>query len=198
MTSWYTTFLPQKSAEAASTTPPSPQSTFARLVEDSRPHLPPSGPELFEARRRLWTTPANASPRPQRPPSPSRTRLHELLHTPGALESDQVWHAGLGRVWKGLVSGGRLRSFLPLPLVNKILYAGWVRDGTWPAGEEVPDEDNFFGTTAPPAPDDMTSGAITDDSASASVREGTPMFPGGWPAQGHNPSDTSPSPAGSR
>ena len=44
-------------------------------------------------------------------------RLHEIVHTPGALESDQVWHAGLARVWKGLVSGGRLRSYLPLPLV---------------------------------------------------------------------------------
>ncbi|VDC04104.1 unnamed protein product [Peniophora sp. CBMAI 1063] len=197
MTSWYSAFL-SKPAESPPPASSSPPSTFARLVEVAGPQLPPPGPDLFEARRRLWTTPSSSSPRPPRPASPSRARLHELLHTPGALESDQVWHAGLGRVWKGLVSGGRLRSYLPLPLVNKVLYAGWVRDGTWPAGEEVPDEDNFFGTVAPPPPDDMTSGAITDDSASASARGGTPMFPGSWPPQGHNPSDTSPSPAGSR
>lgn len=90
-----------------------------------------------------------------------------------------------------------LRTDTQVDHQNKILYAGWVRDGTWPAGEEVPDDDNFFGTAAPPPLGDITSGAISDDSASAS-RGGTPMFPGGWPSQGHNPSDTSPSPAGSR
>lgn len=112
--------LPSSPSEMQTSDPPTPPSAFAHLLDVSKSHLPPSGPELFEARRRLWTTPPTDSPRPRRPDSPSRTRLRELLHTPGALESDSVWHAGLGRVWKGLVSGGRLRSFLPLSFVVRL------------------------------------------------------------------------------
>ena len=95
-----------------------------------------------------------------------------MLDEPGALERPDVWEAGLNKVWKGLVEGGRLKKFLPLravvclpfPLVSlflflstllglqvKILYAGWRRDGTWPDNATVVDEDNFFGTIGPEA-----------------------------------------------
>ncbi|KAI0033337.1 hypothetical protein K488DRAFT_35550, partial [Vararia minispora EC-137] len=114
-------------------------SAFAQLL--SHADLPPPGPDHFEARRKLWTSrPANAPPLP--PPEPSRTRLEGVLTAPGALENDQVWRSGLEKVWRGLVGGGRLKYPLPLSLVDKILYAGWLRDGTWPNGEPVNDDDN--------------------------------------------------------
>jgi len=69
-----------------------------------------------------------------------------LLEEPGALERSEVWDAGLSKVWRGLVGGGRLKNSLPLRVVGKILYAGWRRDGTWPDGAKVVDDDNFFGT----------------------------------------------------
>ncbi len=92
-----------------------------------------------------------------------------MLDEPGALERPDVWDAGLNRVWKGLVEGGRLKNFLPLRAVVclpfprilflitllglqvKILYAGWRRDGTWPDNATVVEEDNFFGTIGPEA-----------------------------------------------
>jgi hypothetical protein len=95
-----------------------------------------------------------------------------LLNEPGALERPDAWEAGLNKVWKALVDGGRLKNFLPLRAVVcqkkfhvsalflivtllgvqvKILYAGWRRDGTWPENTTVVDEDNFFGTIGPEA-----------------------------------------------
>ncbi len=142
--------------------PQHPPPTFAHLLAHA--DLPQPGPEHFAARRTLWTTPTAASRLGQAPPI-SRVRLETLLDEPGALERPDVWEAGLNRVWKGLVDGGRLKSFLPLRAVVclrfprfflylfllldlqvKILYAGWRRDGTWPDNATVVDEDNFFGT----------------------------------------------------
>jgi hypothetical protein len=138
-----------------------PPPTFPHLLAHA--NLPQPGPEYFTARRALWTTPTAASRLGQAPPI-SRVRLETLLDEPGALERPDVWDAGLSRVWKGLVEGGRLKNFLPLravvclPLLRilflitllglqvKILYAGWRRDGTWPDNATVVDEDNFFGT----------------------------------------------------
>ena len=77
-------------------------------------NLPQPGPEYFAARRALWTTPTAASRLGQTPPI-SRVRLETLLDEPGALERPDVWDTGLKRVWKGLVEGGRLKNFLPLP-----------------------------------------------------------------------------------
>ena len=95
-----------------------------------------------------------------------------MLDERGALERPNVWDAGLSKVWKGLVEGGRLKNFLPLRAVVclpfpriclflflitllglqvKILYAGWRRDGTWPDSATVVDDDNFFGTIGPEA-----------------------------------------------
>ncbi|KAI0284301.1 hypothetical protein BGY98DRAFT_930829 [Russula aff. rugulosa BPL654] len=85
---------------------------------------------------------------PQRPLALAKPRPSPA---PGALERPDVWDAGLNRVWKGLVDGGRLKKFLPLRAVVKILYAGWRRDGTWPNNGTVVDEDNFFGSIGPEA-----------------------------------------------
>lgn len=90
--------------------------------------LPPPGPEHFEARRNLWLgrppsgdTTSTLRPQKSPPVSNARSRLEELLSRPGALESDEVWNAGLVRVWKGLVGGGRLKKALPLNLVVCIM-----------------------------------------------------------------------------
>ncbi|KAI0065873.1 hypothetical protein BV25DRAFT_1821566 [Artomyces pyxidatus] len=148
--------------------PPTPPSAFTQLLDDAE--LPPPGPDYFAARRALWTKPSSDSLPPHPPPS-SRIKLEALLDQPGALESDEVWHVGLDKVWKGLVSGGRLKNFLPLRTVVKILYAGWRRDGTWPENTMIADNDNFFGTSdlpvAPASQDDLTSGALTDESSMA-------------------------------
>lgn len=160
-------------------------SSFAHLLAHA--DLPPPGPDYFAAHRALWTTPTAAS-RLGQAPSTSRVRLETLLDEPGALERPDVWDAGLKKVWKGLIEGGRLKNFLPLRVVVclifrvtfhfdsgvglqvKILYAGWRRDGTWPENAMVVDEDNFFGTTEPQANDDpfvdhLTPFAMSDTSS---------------------------------
>lgn len=79
--------------------------------------MPAPGPEYFAARRALWM---QIPPRgPSTPPSPgaSRAKLEALLSQPGAVESDEVWRAGLKNVWKGLVGGNQLRKRLPLAIV---------------------------------------------------------------------------------
>jgi hypothetical protein len=79
-------------------------------------HLPPPGPDHFVARRALWTRPTAAS-RLDQATSPSCVKLEGLLDQPGALESPDIWDAGLSNIWKSLIAGGRLRSFLPLRAV---------------------------------------------------------------------------------
>ncbi|KAI0004933.1 hypothetical protein BJV74DRAFT_762551 [Russula compacta] len=143
-------------------------SSFAHLLAHA--DLPPPGPDRFAARRALWTTPTAAS-RLGQAPSTSRVRLEYLLDEPGALERPDIWDAGLKKVWKGLIEGGRLKKFLPLRVVVKILYAGWRRDGTWPDNAMVVDEDNFFGTAEPqsngdPFVDNLTPFAMSDTSSS--------------------------------
>ena len=93
----------------------SPSSIFAHLADAD---LPPPGPDHFAARRALWTTPTAAS-RLGHNTSPSHVRLEGLLNQPGALESPEVWDAGLSKVWRGLVGvgGGKLKSPLPLRAV---------------------------------------------------------------------------------
>ncbi|KAH8118763.1 hypothetical protein DFH11DRAFT_1475586, partial [Phellopilus nigrolimitatus] len=99
--------------------------------------LPAPGLAFFAARRALWKAAPPAPPAPASP-APSRVKLEALLNQPGAVESDEVWRAGLQAVWKGLVGGNQLRKRLPLGIVLKILQAGWLRDGTWPEGVVAP------------------------------------------------------------
>lgn len=113
---------------------PSPSSSFLSfsLSSDHQPpiptsshgsehtNLPPPGPDHFAARRALWLKPT-ATSRLGQAPSTSCVRLENLLEEPGALERPAVWDAGLNKVWRGLVGGGRLKSFLPLRVVVWIL-----------------------------------------------------------------------------
>ncbi|KAI0050198.1 hypothetical protein FA95DRAFT_1460529, partial [Auriscalpium vulgare] len=111
-------------------------SPFTQLLEAAQ--LPPPGPEYFAARRALWRTRTV----PPKDPTPATVKLEALLEQPGALESDQIWSAGLNKIWRGLVGGGRLKNLLPLRTVIKILFAGWRKDGTWPEGTAIVDDDN--------------------------------------------------------
>ncbi|EIW82346.1 hypothetical protein CONPUDRAFT_38682, partial [Coniophora puteana RWD-64-598 SS2] len=103
--------------------------------------LPPPGPEHYAARRARWLTPSKQARRNHS--STSYQKLEKLLARPGAAQSPEVWKGGVEKVWKCLVAGGRLKRSLPMPLVIKIIHAGWLRDPeTWPAGAVAPDSDN--------------------------------------------------------
>ncbi len=78
--------------------------------------LPEPGPSHYAVRRALWLQPPLDPPRPSSP-SPSRIKLEALLNQAGAVESEEVWKAGLKNVWKGLVGGNQLRKRLPLSIV---------------------------------------------------------------------------------
>ncbi|EJD01628.1 uncharacterized protein FOMMEDRAFT_88918, partial [Fomitiporia mediterranea MF3/22] len=106
-------------------------------MERNAATLPEPGLSYFERRRAIWTTSPPNPPEPSSP-SPSRIKLEALLSQQGAVESEEVWRAGLKNVWKGLVGGNQLRKRLPLTIVLKILQAGWLRDGTWPEGMVAP------------------------------------------------------------
>ncbi|TFY74634.1 hypothetical protein EWM64_g9377 [Hericium alpestre] len=128
-----------KPLSSTSTTPP----TNFEEVLASQPSLPEPGPSYFEARRALWLTRPPALP-PRPPSSTPLLSLEEILRRPGALQSDEVWDGGLAKISKNLLGGGRTRRPLPVQVVLKILYAGWVRDGTWPEGMIPADESDFF------------------------------------------------------
>lgn len=89
-------------------------SAFERRIAEAS--LPPPGPSHYSARRQLWLAQTGRSPPPPAP-STSRERLEELLSMPGAATNDEVWKAGVERVWRGLVTGGRLKRRLPMNLV---------------------------------------------------------------------------------
>ncbi|RPD67349.1 hypothetical protein L226DRAFT_529695 [Lentinus tigrinus ALCF2SS1-7] len=150
-------------------------------------HLPPPGPEYFNARRALWLVPGPNHSIPTETNS-SRRRLEALLATRDALEDEVVWQTGVDRVWRGLLNGARLKHRLPLALILKILQAGWIREGTWPKGAIVPDSDDdasdapLQGTTESPlspmsttTPYNSTPGPLEDESmlkaASSSNRD---------------------------
>ncbi|KAL5507801.1 hypothetical protein ACEPAH_5419 [Sanghuangporus vaninii] len=128
-------------------------SYFERLMDSNASRMPPPGLSYFEMRRALWCITPPIPPQPSSP-SPSRIKLEALLSQSGAVESEEVWRAGLKNVWKGLVGGNQLRKRLPLHIVLKILQAGWLRDGTWPEGMVAPTWDQPISvsppSTAPP------------------------------------------------
>lgn len=98
---------------------PVPLTHFERLVEIHKDDMPPPGLDYFERQRALWYTPPSNPPSPPSP-SPSRVKLEALLGQPGAVESEEVWKAGLKNVWKGLVGGNQLRKRLPLTIVVRL------------------------------------------------------------------------------
>lgn len=74
--------------------------------------LPEPGPGYYEARRRLWLTPLPDLPHRQIP-SPAQQKLEDFLNKPNAIH----WNKALGRVWRGLSSGGKLKNHLPMNLI---------------------------------------------------------------------------------
>jgi len=122
------------------------------------------GISYFNARRELWLNGKREVPRPGDIPA-SITKLEEMVGDPQALRSRGVWEAGLGRVSKRLIEGGRLKYNLPMRLLVcsathsvviqysiltrsslqiKILYAGWIRDGTWPPQAQTQESDGVL------------------------------------------------------
>ena len=75
--------------------------------------LPEPGPAFFAARRALWRIPTS-NPLPSQESSQSRQRLEALLNHAVPPESDRVWNAGIGMVWRGIIGGARLKRRLPL------------------------------------------------------------------------------------
>ena len=74
------------------------------------------GTSYFNARRELWLNGKKKIHRPEDTVD-SITRLDDLVRDPQALRSDRVWEAGLGRISKRLVGGGRLKHNLPVRLL---------------------------------------------------------------------------------
>lgn len=163
------------SSKSTTSSPPA-QTRFEQLLESS--DLPEPGPAYFEARRALWHTPI---PHDQQPEplatSVSRQRLEELLNThEGKLDEDDVWYNGLDKVWKGLITGARLKRRLPLRYLIQILQAGWVRDGTWPKGGVAPDPDDEL---------EPTQEATDVPSAATSAMTSLVALPSFGPARQH-------------
>ncbi|KAJ6490417.1 hypothetical protein C8R47DRAFT_1071331 [Mycena vitilis] len=113
---------------------------------------PLSGVDFYNARRAQWLTPT-VPPRPPEPSS-SRRKLEQVLSSPDALTSDDVWYGSVEKIWKGLGAGGRLKRRLPMRLVIQIIHASWIRDQTWPAGAAAPEPDDelVLLPDLPPAP----------------------------------------------
>lgn len=109
------------------TTDALPASSFELSLSNAS--LPPPGPSYYAARRALWLTPTAGHPLPQ-PQSTSRQKLEQLLGVPGAEESEELWNSGIGRVWKGLVTGEKLRRRLPMNLVVRDFHRDLSSDTT--------------------------------------------------------------------
>lgn len=89
------------------------QVSFDEILQSSS--LPDPGPDLYDARRRLWLTP-RVKPATH-PPSSSRQKLEFLLSQPDAIRNQDLWHHSLEKIWDGLTSGGRLKYRLPMNLI---------------------------------------------------------------------------------
>jgi len=94
--------------------PTHPDQTFEQVLQHA--DLPQPGPDYYEARRRLWLTPSTDLPRRQAP-SLAQRKLEDMLNQSNPIHSIEVWSNGLERVWKGLCSGGKLKSHLPMHLI---------------------------------------------------------------------------------
>ncbi|KAJ3477893.1 hypothetical protein NLI96_g10157 [Meripilus lineatus] len=166
------------------TSTPTSVSFFDQLMHQA--DLPEPGPAYFHARRARWCTPSPSyNPTlPQETPL-SRQRLEALLNHQKPPESDEVWNAGVGKVWRGIIGGARLKRRLPLGSLVcdslnrselssssshglsrqiKLLMAGWIRDGTWPKGGIAPDPDDAM---------------VMDEDGQVTTEVATPMSPDG-------------------
>lgn len=74
------------------------------------------GISYFNARRELWLNGKKKKPRSDEIVD-SITRLDDMVRDSRALRSDRVWEAGLGRISKRLMGGGKLKYNLPMHLL---------------------------------------------------------------------------------
>jgi hypothetical protein len=101
------------------------------MASSSADGQPPSasthGPEHWAIRRSHWLAASPSDPAARAaaaerhtavPPEDQQRRLVDLLDGPGAEESDEVWHGGLDKIAKSLLSGVKLRR--PLPLATTV------------------------------------------------------------------------------
>ncbi|TFK55534.1 hypothetical protein OE88DRAFT_1804371 [Heliocybe sulcata] len=141
---------PDPQASGAIDVPTTPRSKgtptsshFSQLLEDHP--LPPSGPDLFAARRALWLTPS--------PKSPPHSQSAEQSNLDDVMAQDPAdkgfWKVHLERAYEMLMSGRALKRSMGMRFIVRVVYAGWIHNGLWPKGATVDDSDSFLGDDAP-------------------------------------------------
>lgn len=97
------------------------KSHFELLLETA--DLPEPGPAHFAARQRLWRVPI---------PHASNARAQHpvferfLMRRGGRIDSDETWRAGLDKVWKGIMSGAKLKQNMPLNYLVRYSLHCWI------------------------------------------------------------------------
>jgi hypothetical protein len=89
-------------------------SRFEHLLESTQ--MPPSGPEYYAARRRLWLKPGWQDTPKARSRSSSRQKLEIVLNQSDVLNDDNAWKK-IERVYKNIDGGTRLSEGLPMSLI---------------------------------------------------------------------------------
>lgn len=93
-----------------------PLSRFEELLQST--DMPPSGPEYYTERRRLWLRPGwENTPRPR--PRSNTQKLEAVVNGASALHEDSSWRR-IDRVWKNLANGTRLSEGLPMAVVVRL------------------------------------------------------------------------------
>lgn len=118
------TFLPLDcltvpAATSTSNTTPCQRTPFEGAMANAT--LPESGPEHFAARCELWRTFRGSEPVQSHPPPKRSRKLQAMLSQEGPIEDEAFWKAGLDKIWKGLLSGQRVKDRLPLRDAVRIL-----------------------------------------------------------------------------
>lgn len=89
-----------------------PTMTFDELLVMT--DLPPPGPELYAARRKLWLAPRQNDQRTSRRPSIAQRKLGTLLNK---VADDHVWNSSIGPAWKRIATGAGLKKRIPMELM---------------------------------------------------------------------------------
>ena len=76
--------------------------------------LPPPGPELYAARRKLWLTPRQSDQQASQLPSMAQRKLDNLLNK---VADDRVWNSSIGPAWKRISTGANLKQNIPMALM---------------------------------------------------------------------------------
>lgn len=158
----------------------------------SKTAFPEPGPQYYAIRQALWRTQTRPPPSQPRTAVTRIPKLQAILQREGPLDKEEYWKGGLEKIYKGLVSGQRIKDRLPLrdlvcpplalndpavliPPQVKILQAGWIHDGTWPKGQLAPEPD-----------DEMDVGQTAAYSTTATAPSGatTPTTAPGTPFEG--------------